>query len=185
MSRNSYQEALYWAAASGTAIASTTTETIIFPDYTVPANFMVAERLLRIRAIGQYSTTGTPTLIFAVRWGGVAGTVLCKTAACTTPSGVTAAMWDFDVLIQTRSSGATGTVMANGVARVHAAVAGTVASTTGAGLVTPMTAGGVVTPATATIDTTSAALLSVTAKWSASDPANTLTGLNLLVESLN
>ena len=185
MSRNSYQETLYWVASSGTAIASTVTETIIFPDYTVPANVMQAERLLRLRAFGQYSNTATPTLIFRVRWGGVAGTLLCATAACTTPSGVTAATWNLDVLIQTRSSGATGTVMANGVANVFAAVAGTVASVTGGGLLTPMTAGGVVTPATATIDTTSSAALSVTAEWSASSASNTLTGLNYLVESLN
>lgn len=185
MSRQAWAESLFVATASGTAIASTTTETIIFPNVTIPANYVADGRCLRLRAFGQYSTTGTPTLIFGLRWGGVAGTILAKTAACTTPSGVTAACWDLDVLIQNRSNGSSGTVMANGTARLFAAVAGTVASATGEGLVTPMTAGGVVTPAVATVDLTADTALSLTATWSASSASNTLTGLNYVLESLN
>lgn len=124
-------------------------------------------------------------MIFGIRLGGVAGTLICKTAACTTPSGVTAAMWDLDVLITTRSNGSSGTVMGNGVARIFAAVAGTVASATGEGLVTPMTNGGVVTPATATVDLTVDEALSITLTWSAASASNTATGLNLIIEAVN
>lgn len=185
MSRQFWEEAIAWSTLSGTAVANTTSETILFPNVTIPANYMQDGRNLHLRVIGQYSNTGTPTMIFTVRWGGVAGTVLCKTAACTTPSGVTAAMWDLDVLITTRSNGSSGTLMANGLARVHAAVAGTVASATGAGLLTPMTAGGVTTPAVATVDLTVDTALSVTLTWSAASSSNTATGLNYVVESLN
>lgn len=185
MSKQFWNETLAWATSSGTAVANTTTETIIFPNITIPANYMQDGRTLRIRAFGQYSTTATPTIIFTLRWGGVAGTVLCKTAACTTPSGVTAAMWDLDIMVQTRSNGSSGTIMANGVARVFAAVAGTVASATGEGLVTPMSAGGVVTPAVATVDLTADTALSLTATWSAASASNTLTGLNYTIEALN
>ncbi len=185
MSRQYWEESLAWATASGVAVANTTTETILFPNITIPANFMQDGRTIRIRAVGQYSNTGTPTMIFTVRLGGVAGTVICKTAACTTPSGVTAAMWDLDVIITTRSNGSSGTVMGNGIARVFAAVAGTVASATGEGLVTPMTAGGVVTPATATVDLTADQALSVTLTWSAASASNTATGLNYVVEAMN
>ncbi len=185
MSRQSWSEAIVWTTTSGTAVASTSAETIIFPDVTIPANYFQDGRLLRLRAFGQYSNTGTPTLIFGLRWGGVAGTLLCKTAACTTPSGVTAACWDLDVLLQTRANGASGSIMANGTARVFAAVAGTVASATGEGLVTPMTNGGVITPAAVTLDLTASAALSLTATWSASSASNTLTGLNYALESLN
>jgi len=185
MSRQYWEESLVWATASGTAVASTSAETILFPNVTIPANYMQDGRTLRIRAIGQYSNTGTPTMIFGLRWGGVAGTLLCKTAACTTPSGVTAAMWDLDIILTTRSNGATGTIMANGVARVHAAVAGTVASATGAGLVTPMTNGGVVTPAAVTVDLTADTALSITLTWSASSSSNTATGLNYTIEAMN
>lgn len=185
MSKQFWSETIAWATASGTAVANTTTETIIHPNVTIPANYMQDGRLLRLRAFGQYSTTATPTLIFSVRWGGVAGTLLCKTAACTTPSGVTAACYDLDVLIQTRSNGSSGTIMANGVARLFAAVAGTVASATGEGLVTPMTAGGVITPAAVTVDLTADTALSLTATWSAASASNTLTGLNYHIETLN
>lgn len=185
MSRQTWNETIAYATSSGTAIANSTTETIIHPNVTIPANYMADGRLLRLRAFGQYSTTGTPTLIFAVRWGGVAGTLLSRTAACTTPSGVTAACYDLDVLLQTRGNGSSGTIMANGTARLFAAVAGTVASTTGEGLVTPMTAGGVITPAAVTVDLTADAALSLTATWSAASASNTLTGLNYVLETLN
>lgn len=185
MSRQFWEESLAWAVVSGTAVANSTTETILFPNVTIPANYLQDGRCLRVRAFGQYSNTGTPTMIFGLRLGGVAGTLLCKTAACTTPSGVTAACWDLDIVVQTRTNGSAGTLMANGTARVFAAVAGTVASATGEALVTPMTAGGVVTPATASLDLTADQALSLTLTWSAASASNTATGLNYTIESLN
>lgn len=184
MGRQSWSEAVQWATANGTAIANSTTETIIFPNVTIPANYLQDGRVLRLRIMGQYSTTGTPTLTFFIRFGGVAGTVLCKTAACTLPT-ITAGLFDIEVIIQTRSNGATGSLMANGVARVFAGVAGTVASATGEGLVTPLTNGGVLTPAAVTVDLTADTALAVSAQWSAASASNTLTGLIYTVESLN
>lgn len=185
MSRQFWSETLAWATASGTAVANSTAETILFPNVTIPANYLQDGRGLRVRAFGQYSTTGTPTMIFGSRWGGVAGVLLCKTAACTTQSGVTAATFDLDFIIQTRSNGSSATVMANGAARVFANLAGTVASATGEGLVTPMTNGGVITPAVATIDATADTALSLTLTWSAASASNTATGLNYTIEALN
>ena len=142
MSRQFWSETLVWTTADGTAVANSTTETLLFTAPTIPANLFSDGRTFRLRAIGKYSTTGTPTMIFGLRYGtATGGVMLCKTAACTTPSGVTNAMWDLDITGTVRTNGAAGTIMANGTARVFAAVAGTVASTTGAGLVTPMTNG--------------------------------------------
>jgi hypothetical protein len=185
MSRQFWNESIVWATADGTAVASTSTETILAPNVTIPANFMQDGRTLRLRAFGKYSTTGTPTMIFGLRWGGVAGTLICKTAACTTPSGVTNAMYDLDIIMTVRSNGATGTIMGNGTARLFAAVAGTVASATGEGLVTPMSNGGVVTPAVATCDFTADTALALTLTWSANSASNTATNLNYLLEALN
>lgn len=184
MSRQFWSETLAWATASGTAVANTVTETIMFPNVTIPANFMQDGRCVRIRALGQYSTTATPTLIFTVRWGGVAGTVLTKTAATTLPT-VTAAMWDLDFLIQTRSNGSAGTLFAIGSAQVHAGVAATVASATGGAANTPMGSAGVLTPAAVTVDLTADSALSLTATWSAASASNTLTGLVYTIEALN
>ena len=186
MSRQFWSETIAWAVSSGTAVTNTTTETIIFPNITVPANYMQDGRALRIRCQGQWSTgTGPPTLIFGLRWGGVAGTMLAKTAACTLVASVTAAVWDLDIELQTRSNGSAGTIMALGTARVFAGVAGTVASATGEGLVTPMTVAGVLAPAVATCDLTADTALSITATWSASSTSHTLTGLNYLIDSRN
>lgn len=185
MSRQFWSETIAWATSSGTAVANTTTETIIFPNITIPANYMQDGRSLRITVFGQYSNTGTPTIIFAIRWGGVSGTVICKTAAITTPSGVTAAGFMIMVVITTRSNGATGTLMGNGYCMTFAAVATTVASATGGAGVTPMMNGGTVTPAVATVDLTADTPLSITALWSAASAPNTLTGLNYILESLN
>ena len=184
MSRQYWSETLTWATASGTSVNSANVETILFPNVTIPANFMQDGRAIRVRAIGQWTTTGsTPTLIFNLRWGGVAGTLLCKTAAITTVASTTAALWDLDIIIQTRSNGSSGTLMANGVCRAFAGVAGTIASATGEGLVTPMSNGGVITPAVATVDLTADTALSLTV--TPSTTAATLIGLNYTIEALN
>lgn len=184
MSRQFWYETIAWATASGATVNSANVETILFPNVTLPGNFMQDGRGLRIRAFGQWTTTGsTPTLIFSLRWGGVAGTVLCKTAACTTVASTTAAGWDLDIMVQVRSNGSTGTIMANGVATIFAGVAGTVASTTGEALVTPMTAGGVLTPAAVTVDLTADTALSLTV--TPSTTAATIIGLNYTIEAIN
>lgn len=184
MSRQFWRETIAVATNSGTAVANTTTETIMFPNVTIPANVLQDSRTLGLRVFGQYSTTATPTLIFTLRYGGVAGTIICKTAACTLPT-VTAGGFDLDIILTTRSNGSSGTIMGNGIATVFAGVAGTVASATGEGLVTPMMNGGVLTPAVATIDSTADTALSITATWSAASASNTLTGLNYILDALN
>lgn len=184
MSRQFWNETLAWAVSSGTSVNSSNVETILFPNVTIPANYLADGRVLRIRAQGQWTTTAsTPTLIFGLRWGGVGGTLICKTAACTTVASTTAAMWDLDIIVQTRSNGSSGTVMGIGNATVHAGVAGTIASATGNALSTPMGVAGVLAPAVATLDLTADTALSITV--TPSTTAATLIGLNYTIEALN
>lgn len=185
MSRQFWAETLAWATADGTAIANSTTETIIFPNITVPANYLQDGRVLRLTAYGRHSTTTTPTLTFRVRWGGVAGTVLAASGAITTGTTVTAAMWAVHVLLQVRSNGATGTVFATGEVFVGAAAASTVGSATNASAHGFMGSAGVATPAAVTVDLTADAALSLTAQWGTASASNTLTGHNYVVESMN
>lgn len=184
MSRQFWGETLAWATADGTAVANSTTETIIFPNITIPANYLQDGRSLRLTLFGKHSTTATPTLTFRVRWGGVAGTVLAASGAVTCAT-VTNAGFKMDVILTTRSNGSSGTVMANGEVVVYGSTAPTVGSATGAPAVAPMTAGGQTAPAVATVDLTADTALSVTATWSAASASNTLTGVNYLLESLN
>jgi hypothetical protein len=185
MSRQFWNELLAWATADGTAIANTTTEAIVFPNLTIPANFLQDGRTLRVTAYGKYSTTGTPTLIFALRFGGVTGTILCKSGAIVSGSGVTDALWKIEVLLTVRLNGAAGTIMANGVVVLFSGTVPTVDSAAGAPAVGPMTLGGQTGPTTASVDLTADTALSLTADWSAASASNTLTGLEYVLEALN
>jgi len=192
MSRQFWQESLAWATASGTAIANSSTETILFPNITIPANYMQDGRCLRIRMFGAYGTTATPTIIFSVRWGGVSGTVIAKSSTVTLTSGVGSgasmtAMWELEVIIQVRANGSSGTVMCNGKAVMYTSTAGTAGTVTNYGMPIPIVSGstGGTTPVAVTADLTADTALSVTAKFSAADPANSIQGLNYTLEAMN
>jgi hypothetical protein len=186
MSRQMWVESLYWATADGTAIANSTTETIIHPNVTIPANYMADGRALRLSHYGRLSTTGTPTIRFRVRWGGVSGTVLWDSGTITCGSGVTAALYGIpDLILQTRANGSSGTIFAMGAAIVGAALAPTVGSATGAAALGVFGSAGDDTPAAVTVDLTADTALSITAQWSAASASNTLTGHVYVGESLN
>lgn len=178
MSRQTWVESMAWATSDGAALANSTTETILFPNQTVPANYMQDGRGLKIRMIAKYSVTATPTLTFWLRWNGVAGTILCTTGAITCASGVSNSLVIADIDMITRVNGASGSLYANGLVTVGTA---TVASTQ----ITPMTAGGANAPATASVDLTVDTPLSITAKWSAASASNTITGIQYTITSIN
>lgn len=186
MSRQTWTEQINQAiVADGTAIANSTTETIIFPNITVPANYLSDGRLLRLVVMGRHSTTGTPTLTFRVRLGGVSGTVVVASGAMTCGSGVTAAMFKVEVWIQVRTNGATGTVLGVGEAILGEDASSTVGSATNAAAHDFMGSAGVATPAAVTVDLTADQALAVSAQWSAASASNTLTGHVYALQSLN
>lgn len=177
MSRQHWVELIHKMVGDGTAIANTTTETIIFPNVTIPANYLEDGRVLRVHAAGKLSTTGTPTITFALRWGGVSGTILATTEAITMGSGVTNVNWELDLTIQVRTNGATGTLLAMGSVKIHTAT-GTVAQNI-------FGVSGYDAPAAVTVDLTADTALSLTADWSAAGASNTLTGMIYTIEALN
>lgn len=186
MSRQFWQETLFWATADATPVANTTTETVIFPDFTIPANYMADGRGLELHLQGKFSTTtGPPTLRFRLRWGGVAGTLLADSGTITTIASVTNAAFWIRMLIQTRANGSTGSLFAFGDVNLYGAVAPTVGSATGAPGTAVMTAGGVTAPAAVTANLTADTALSITVAWSAASASNTLTGMQYLLKSLN
>lgn len=177
MSRQYWGELLAWATSDGTPVANTTTETIIFPDVTIPANYMQDGRVLRLKASGKLSTTATPTMTWALRWGGVAGILLATTEAITMGSGVANVNWVLEVTIVTRTNGAAGTLLVIGTLGIHTAV-GTV-------LINVFGVSGFDAPAPVAVDLTIDKALSLTADWSAASASNTLTGLIYTLEALN
>lgn len=192
MSRQYWSETVTWATATATPIANSTTETILFPNVTIPANLMQDGRALRLTGFGSYGTTATPTLILALRWGGVAGTVMAKSATNTLTSGVgggasMTAMWSFEAILQTRSNGATGTVMSNGQAVLYTSTAGTAGTVANYGMPVVLASGstGGTTPVAVTCDLTADTALSLTALWGTANAANSIQGIQYYIESLN
>ena len=190
MSRQFWSETLSWAVSSGSPVSNTVTETILFPNVNIPANYMKDGRCLRMRAMGSYGTaSATPgvNFIWSVRWGGVSGTLICKSGGIITPTttALSNGLWDLEVYLQTRTNGSSGTVMGNGVVHLHDTTVQTMRSATNVGATGPMTNGGQATPATATLDLTADTALSLTITQSAANASNTMTGLNYTIESLN
>jgi hypothetical protein len=192
MSRQFWSETVSWATASGTAVASTAAETILFPNVTIPANYMQDGRCLRLRGFFAYGTTATPTLVFSVRWGGVAGTVLAKQAANVTTSGVgggasMTALGEFEIIIQTRSNGSAGTLMTNGITTLFTSTLLTAGTVTNYGQTAPIVSGstGGTTPVAVAADLTADTALSLTVTWGTSNAANSIQGLNYTIETLN
>lgn len=134
-------------------------------------------RCLRLKAFGKLSTTVTPTITFAIRWGGVTGDLLATTEAITTASGAANTAWSIEALLQVRSNGATGSILVMGDCRVNLT-----ASTQTAGV---FGVSGFDAPAPVTVDLTTDKALSLTADWSAASASNTLTGLLYTLEALN
>jgi hypothetical protein len=192
MSRQYWSETITWAVASGTAVANTVTETILFPNVTIPANYMQDGRCLRLSGWGGYGTTSTPTLIFSVRWGGVSGTVLAKQAANVTTSGTgggasMTAMFEFNIFIQTRTNGSSGKLMTNGGTVLYTSTLLTAGTVTNYGQPAPIASGstGGTTPVEVTADLTADTALSLTVTWGTANSANSIQGHNYTIESMN
>lgn len=194
MSRQNWSETIVWATTSGTAVASTATETILVPNTTIPANYLQDGRALRIRAWGQYGTTGTPSCVISLRWGGVSGTILGKTGLNVLTSGVgggasMTANWSFESIIQTRSNGSSGTVWTMGDVTWYTSTLTTAGTVTQYGMPVALISGTTGAPGTAaaasTVDLTADTALSFTALWSASSASNSIKCDVFSIESLN
>lgn len=189
MSRQFWSETLAWATASGASFSNTATETILFPNVTIPGNYMQDGRCLRLTANGMYSNivTSVPTITFAIRWGGVAGTMLCQSPAMvTSASAVVSAPWSLEVQIQTRSNGTSASFFAQGWVLFTTGIAPTVGTVANYGVVAGMNSTGLTVPAAVTVDATVDTALSITGKFSAAgSAANGMTGNMYTIEALN
>lgn len=112
MSLNRWVEAIQFEGQASTAVANTTTETLLAPNLILPVRYLRNNRCLRIRAWGQFSTTGTPTMTFKVHLGS-AGTnadgVVAASSAITTATGATTLIWklEMDIAVRSETFGAT------------------------------------------------------------------------------
>lgn len=193
MSRQFWSETLTWATAAGTAVANTGTETILFPNVTIPANYLQDGRCLRLKAMGAYGTFSSTTgFTMSLRWGGVAGTVIAKSGvevlSVSFGGGASmTALWTMEAIIQTRSNGSSGTLMTNGSADFFSATVATGGTVTQYGMPVPIASGstGGSTPVAVTVDLTADTALSLTGLWATANAANSIQGLQYTIEALN
>ena len=148
-------------------VANTVTETTLIStgvgSVTLPATFLVAGRTVRLVIRGIMTATGADTLDLKVKLG---GTTLVSTGAIT-PAAMTDEGWEVAVDITCRTTGATGTVFAQGMAIIDNVTYNMAATTT------------------TTVDTTGTLAVDVTATWGVAALGNSVRSTNAVVEVVN
>ena len=157
-----WEEVIYTPNADGTAITAAA-ETILVPDFSIPASYLTVGKVLKYTLMGRQSTAITTpgTITLRLRWGGVAGVSLAASGAFA-PDPTAAATnltWMVEWWVQCRTVGATGTAMCFG--RVEWSDYDDASATTIVGNLN-MRMAPTSAPAVATIDTTIDKLLSAT-----------------------
>lgn len=166
-----------FATVDGTALANSTTLTDISPapQITLPANLMQAGTEFEIKAFGNFSTTGTPTLLLGVYYGGVAGTALAASSAVTTGSGAASWPWFIHYNFVVRALGSSGSINGQGLYFLGTSL--TAHSTRPI----PET----LAARTVTIDTTAAKAITIGAQWGTASASNTITCNDISVVQVN
>jgi len=181
MSKQTWTELLVTDGANnGATFSNTTTETILFPDYTIPGGYMNDGRILRYTALGKISATSTPTFTIKLRMGGVSGTLIAQSSAITL-AAATDSMFEIMIIIESRGNGTSSPILAMG--RVMWAV--TIKTTNTPDFIGSAGGASTNTPATVNVDTTQNQALSLTGTWGTANSSNSVTGMQRTIESLN
>ena len=183
----------YWrqpesiVTASGTAIASTTTETILVPNVTLPAGFMYPGRTIKYTLYGEagFVVTTPGSLTFRLRWNGVAGTVLAASGAfAPDPTAALASRsWKVEFVTTCRSAGTAGSLFTMGNMQINDfddATVTTIINNLNMSVIpanTPAVVG--------SIDTTASVPLSVTAQCGVATAGTTVQCHLAILESLS
>lgn len=139
---------------------------------TLPANFFVAGKAIRVRIGGIYSTPiGVASLIIKVKYGATTIATITTTSLLSAASNLE---FDGEVLITCRTTGATGTVVVHGDIEYSTGITGTIA-------VDPLNNAGAAT----TIDTTASSLIDVTVQWDTNTTTRIATSTTTTMEVLN
>jgi hypothetical protein len=117
-SMQSWREVLYTITADGVAVVTPAVATILVPDFSLPANYLYPGRTLKYKLLGRQSTVITTpgTYTWALRYGGVGGTVLATSAALAPDptAASTAVPWALEFWTVCRSVGSSGSMFTMG-----------------------------------------------------------------------
>lgn len=160
--------------ADGAAYASSVTLTDVsaLPPINFQANQLEMGSEVELNAAGQFSNTGTPTLLLGFYYGAVAGVALAASTAITTTTGATAWPWQLWYRGTVRTIGASGSIQGQGRLYLGTSL---IAFT-----IRPIPE--TLAARTVTIDTTAAKSITVGAQWGTSSASNTLTCTDISVK---
>ena len=169
LARQTLSGVLFTQTADAT-VANTVTETTIVGtgvgSMTLPANFFVAGKTIRIKCFGYHSAAASPTIRIRIKLG---STVILDTTAVASKNGTNDG-FTIEGIITCRTTGVTGTIYGQGNYIEFQS---------------PSIDEGMVGTATTTIDTTTSQAIGVTAEWGTANASNTITTTNLILEVLN
>lgn len=174
---NHYVSPLRVDVADGTQHAASTTETIICPDFAFSANDsrLYQGAAFRVTCTADVSNVVTTpgTITFAIRWGGVSGTVLCQSGAIQMD---TTARANYSCILQAfgtvRSIGSAGSMFWQGFVLLNNVADAAAASPQ---YFTMGSAGANIPAVVGSLDTTTAKNLSVTADFSVNTAGTQIT----------
>jgi hypothetical protein len=174
----------YWVAPippmgilDGTALANSVTLTDVSPapQVTLPAGQLELGSEIEINAFGNFSTTGTPTLLLGAYFGAVAGVALAASSAVTTGTGAASWPWILRYRGIVRTVGSSGSINGQGELLLGSSL------TALSSRPIPETAAA----RTVTIDTTTAKAITIGAQWGTASASNTLTCNDISVKLVN
>jgi hypothetical protein len=167
--RQTLQGVIFTQTATGT-IANSVTETAISSTgvgtLTLPANFFVAGKTLKITGLGIHSSAANPTIRIKIKFG---STIMLDTTAVGTKNS-TDEGFQVTGVITCRTTGVSGTVFSQGFYNEGASGTGNF---------------DMKNTAATTIDTTASQAMTITAEWGTASASNTISLTNLVVEVLN
>ncbi len=183
-----YIATLLNSIGDGAALTNTTTATSLLPVIakpTLPANYLFAGKMFRVRATGRISTVVTTpgTLTIDFRLGSV--NVFSSGAMALNIVAQTNTPWIYDAIMTVRAVGATTTanILGQGLWTSHAVIGASAIGTAGAASqIMPYNTA----PAVGTgFDSTAAQLVDLFGTWSVANAANSITCHQFIVEDLN
>lgn len=183
-----YIATLLNSIADGAALTNSVVATSLLPVIakpTLPANYLFAGKMMRVRASGRISTVVTTpgTLNLALRLGAVA--VFDSGAMALNVVSQVNAGWGYDALLTVRAvgNGATANIMGQGTFGSHAVIGSPAPTAGGAGVhMLPFNAAPVVGTG---FDSTAAQLLDLFGTWSVANAGNAITCHQFMIEDMN
>jgi hypothetical protein len=182
-------EALSASSANGSALASSTTPTIINAAASsayLPANFWLptygVSKAILVKAFGVMGTTSTPNLTLELLANTTQGTrnssgIVATTSATAGPASGSNMPWELDCYLSCASTGSSGTVLAMGMLKIYPTVSTILTMRFSSSVANPNTA--------LTLSTQSAYYLELFATWGTNSASNTITCYGFTALGLN